>query len=60
MNIVGLRRSEYGISVFALEDGLPVPGVVTSPKIVRVDTNSDQGLHVILLGKLVHLMRQLF
>ena len=47
MKITDLRRLEYGISIFALEDGLPVPGVVTSPKIVYVDTNSDQGLHVI-------------
>ena len=43
-NVIGLTGTEYGVSVFALENGLPLPSVVTSPKIVIMAARSDQGL----------------
>ena len=44
INVTGLSDTEYGVSVFALENGLPFPRVVTSPKTVIMVANSDQGL----------------
>ena len=45
INVTGLTGTEYGISVFALENGLPFPRVVTSPRTVIVlAASSDQGL----------------
>ena len=43
---IGLTGTEYGVSVFVLENGLPIPGVVTSPKNVDIIsvTDNDQGL----------------
>ena len=47
INVIGLTATEYGISVFALENGLPFPRVVTSPRTVIVLTASnDQGLQL--------------
>ena len=44
MNVAGLTGTEYGVSVFALENGLPFPCVVTSPKNVIMAVTSAQGL----------------
>ena len=44
MDITGLIGTEYGVSVFVLEDGLPFQRVAASPKSVAVATNSDPGL----------------
>ena len=44
INATGVPGTKYSISVFALEDGLPFPRVVTSPQDVSVATNSDNGL----------------
>ena len=46
MNVTGLTGTEYGVSVFALENGLPFPRVVTSPKNVIMAVTSDQGLKI--------------
>ena len=43
MSVNGLSGSQYGISVFMLENQIPFPRVVTSPKTVTV-ADSDQGL----------------
>ena len=46
MNVIGLTGIEYGVSSFALENGLPFPRVVTLPTnitITSADTN-DRGL----------------
>ena len=46
INVTGLTGIEYGISVFALENGLPFPRVVTSPRtvIIILAASNDQGL----------------
>jgi hypothetical protein len=48
MNVTGLTGAdiEYGVSVFALENGLPFPRVVTLPINVTVTAadNNDRGL----------------
>ena len=44
MNVTVLTGTEYGVSVFALENGLPFSRVVTSPKNVIMAVTSDQGL----------------
>ena len=44
MTSTGLTGTRYGVSVFALEDGLPFPRVVTLPKNITVANNNDQGL----------------
>ena len=36
LDVTGLAGSEYGVSAFALENGLPLPGVVASPKNITV------------------------
>jgi hypothetical protein len=36
VNVTGLTGAEYGVSTFALEHGLPLPNVVTSPKNITV------------------------
>ena len=46
INVTGLAGTEYGISVFALENGLPFPRVVTSPRTVILATSSDKGLQL--------------
>ena len=46
MNVTGPTGTEYGVSVFALENGLPFPCVVTSPKNVIIAVTSDQGLNM--------------
>ena len=45
-NVTGLIGTHYGISIFATENGLPFPRVVTSPKYLNVDS---QGLCVYIL-----------
>ena len=46
INVTGLSRAEYSLSVFALEDGIPFPRVVTLPiaKNVTVAANRYRGL----------------
>ena len=44
VTVTDLTDTMYRVSVFALEDGLPFPRVVTVPKIVTVATDNDQGL----------------
>ena len=36
VNVTGLTGAKYGVSIFALENGLPLPSVVTSPKNVTI------------------------
>ena len=43
LNVTGLTGAEYGVSTFALENGLPFPRVVTSPRNIAI-SNSHQGL----------------
>ena len=43
LNVSGLTGAEYGVSTFALENGLPFPRVVASPRNVAI-SNSHQGL----------------
>ena len=43
LNVTGLTGTEYGVSTFAIEDGLPLPGAVASPKNITL-LNSYQGL----------------
>ena len=46
-NVTGLTGTEYGISVFAMETGLPFPRVVTSPRTAIVfAASSDKGLQL--------------
>ena len=44
VDMIGLTATLYGVTVFALEDGLPFPRVVTLPKNATVANNNDQGL----------------
>ena len=46
INVTGFIGTEYVVSVFALENGLPFPRVVTLPRTVTVilATSSDKGL----------------
>ena len=44
LNVTGLTGAEYRVSTFALENGLPFPRVVTSPRNVAILSNSHQGL----------------
>ena len=49
INVTGhcLTETEYGISVFALENCVPFPRVVTSPRTVIVlAASNDQGLQL--------------
>ena len=46
INVTGLTGTEYGISVFALENCLPFPRVVTSQRTVILAASSDQGLQL--------------
>ena len=46
INLTVLTGTEYGVSVFALENGLPFPRVITSPKIVILAARSHQGLYI--------------
>ena len=43
LDVTGLTGTEYGVSTFALENGLPFPGVVTLPENITI-SSSDQGL----------------
>ena len=43
VGVNGLSGTQYGVSVFALENQLPFPRAVTSLKTVAV-ADSDQGL----------------
>ena len=43
INVTGLTGAEYGVSTFALENGLPFPRVVASPRNIAI-SNSLQGL----------------
>ena len=36
LNVTGLTGAEYGVSIFALENGLPLPNVVASSKTVTI------------------------
>ena len=46
INVTGLTGTEYGISVFALENCMPFPRVVTSPRTVILAASSDKGLQL--------------
>ena len=47
INVTGFIGTEYGISVFALENCVPFPRVVTSPRTVIVlAASNDQGLQL--------------
>ena len=43
LNVTGLTGAEYGVSTFAIENGLPLPSVVISPKNIAI-SSSHQGL----------------
>ena len=45
ITVVGLSGTEYGVSVFSLEDGMPFPRVVTFPSVLYFIRNGFQGLH---------------
>ena len=47
VNVTGLTGTEYRVSVFALEDGIPFPGVVASPKNVTMAISNHPGLQII-------------
>ena len=47
LNVTGLTGAEYGVSTFALENGLPFPSVVASTKNIAV-LNSHQGWWIAL------------
>ena len=42
VNVTGLTGAEYGVSTFAIENGLPFPRVVASPRNIAV-LNGHQG-----------------
>ena len=46
MNVTGLSGTEYGVSAFTLENGLPFPRVIALPANVTITAanNNDQGL----------------
>ena len=44
IDMTGLTGTQYGVSMFALENGLPFPRGVTLPKNVTVTNNNDRGL----------------
>ncbi|MCG8621985.1 MAG: hypothetical protein MJE68_08335 [Proteobacteria bacterium] len=47
INVTGLIGTEYVVSIFALENGLPFTRVVTSPRTVFVlAASNDQGLQL--------------
>ena len=47
INVTGLTGTEYEISVFALENCLPFPRVVTSPRtVIALADSSDKGLQL--------------
>ena len=48
INVTGFIGTEYVVSVFALENGLPFPRVVTLPRTITVilATSSDKGLQL--------------
>ena len=48
-DVTDLVGTEYGISVFALENGVPFPRVVTSPRNITVEYSNDQGLLISMM-----------
>ena len=44
ISMTGLSGTEYEISTYTLEDGLPFPRAVSLPKNVTVNSNDNQGL----------------
>ena len=44
VTVTGLIGTEYGVSIFALENGLPFPRVVTMPKDTTVASDKIHGL----------------
>ena len=44
VNVTGLTGTEYGISVFTMENSLPFPRVVSLPQVISMVTNGTQGL----------------
>ena len=45
IDVIGLTGTEYGISVFALENGMPFPRVIASPRtMIVLAASNDQGL----------------
>ena len=46
VNVTDLTGTEYGVSVFTMENHrLPFPRIVTLPEIVNVASHENQGLH---------------
>ena len=41
---VSVTKTEYRVSVFTMENGLPFPRIVSLPQIISVVTNGTQGL----------------
>ena len=49
VNVTGLTGAGYGVSTFAIENGLPFPSVVTLPKNINITSNHHQGCRCIIL-----------
>ena len=43
VTVTGLTDTRYGVSTFTVENGLPFPRVVASPRTVDMDSTSEQG-----------------
>ena len=46
-NVVELTGSQYGVSVFVMEDGLPFSRASTSPYLVHINTLTHQGMYTL-------------
>ena len=46
VNVTGLSGTEYGVSVFALENGIPFPRVVAFPSVLYIMGKEFQGLYL--------------
>ena len=49
INVTGLTGTEYGVSVFAMENGWPFPRVVISPLSVNVAGIEGQSMYSVLM-----------
>ena len=56
LNVTGLTGAEYGVSTFALENGLPISGEVVSPKNISI-SNSHQGLWTYNYHSIINIQR---